>query len=399
MRKLLILGALLMNGLGLTAQMGCTDPLATNYDENAVENDGSCLYASTIISIDPIANFVSGLSETSGLQWINGKLYTHIDQDEDKIYEINASTAAIESNSKLAGADNVDWEDIAASDTHTFIGDFGNNGGNRTDLTIYKVGNATLGDAVINSEVIEFSYEDQTDFTLGDNETNYDCEAFVFYNDSLHLFTKNWLNFKTKHYVIPATAGTHIAELRGTFDALGLITAADINAEGQTVLLGYTLTGNTFMWLFWDFEGSNFFGGNKRRIQLGSAIDNGQIEGVAFQSNGAGFISAESFLNIPARLFTFDVSQYLEPVSTQDLSQLINAKVFPNPFNEQITLKSGSVAMESVRIYNGVGQLVYSTSLLANAQTQFSTAHWQSGLYMMHIETREGLFFQKIVKL
>ena len=115
------------------------------------------------------------------------------------------------------------------------------------------------------AEKIKFSYSDQTDFTSAEHATNYDCEAFFYHNDSLHLFSKNWLNQKTRHYVLPNTPGEYVAELRDSLDVDMLITAADIDESGVVVLLGYNVVFN-FMWVLWDYEGTDFFQATKEKF-------------------------------------------------------------------------------------------------------------------------------------
>ena len=56
---------------------------------------------------------------------------------------------------------------------------------------------------------ILFSYPDQVSFERKLNNNNFDCEAFFYYHDSLHLFSKNWSDFKTKQYVVPSDTGTY----------------------------------------------------------------------------------------------------------------------------------------------------------------------------------------------
>ena len=63
----LIIFILLLVFIDVSAQSGCTDPQAQNYDVNAVINDGTCIYSTTNYSPQLVANLVSALDENSGL--------------------------------------------------------------------------------------------------------------------------------------------------------------------------------------------------------------------------------------------------------------------------------------------------------------------------------------------
>jgi hypothetical protein len=111
---------------------------------------------------------------------------------------------------------------------------------------------------------------------------------------------------------MPVTPGTHSAILKETFNVNGAITGADISKDNinEIVLIGYHPTnGNLFMWLLFDYQTEQVFSGNKRRIELGSALNYGQIEGVTYIGGGVGYISSERFriftINVPASLYTF----------------------------------------------------------------------------------------------
>lgn len=309
----------------LVAQPGCTDPQATNFTAAATQNDGSCLY--------PVTNYVAvtktplstDLNETSGLVMINGTLWTHNDSDNaPEIYQVDTLTNAIIRTVTVGGATVVDWEDITFDGTNLYIGDFGNNAqGNRTDLKVYTFplsaipagAEVTVPETAV--EMIQFSYEDQQDFTpQGSNHTRFDCEAMIFWGGQLHLFTKDWLDNNTTHYTLPATPGTYQAVKQETFFANGLVTGADITATGVIALCGYRLSsGENFIWLLFDYPGNTFFSGNKRPIELGSVLLTGQIEGICFRNNGYGYLSNEKVLSIvPARLYAFSIGQWLPDI-------------------------------------------------------------------------------------
>ncbi len=309
----------------LSAQPGCTDPLATNFDPNATFNDGSCVYANTNYSLTVKTDLSTTLNETSGLVMANGNLWTHNDSGNDpKIYKIDTLTNSILQTVTIGGATNVDWEDITFDGSNFYIGDFGNNSnGNRTNLKIYKFpiaaipsgSNVTVSAAQVS--VINFSYEDQTNFDpMGSNNTDFDCESIIYVDGALHLFTKQWISKNSAHYTLPTTAGTYEAVNLETFDVNGLVTAADISPFGVIMLLGYESAGGTpFFWILWDYPSGEFFGGNKRRINLGSFFSVGQIEGICFRGTSYGYVSNEKFsVFVPARLYSYQISQWLQPL-------------------------------------------------------------------------------------
>jgi hypothetical protein len=77
--KILICFLLLFFTALLKAQLGCTDPLANNYNPAATQNDGSCTYQNANISPIRSNTLPALLDETSGLIFWNDKIWTHND--------------------------------------------------------------------------------------------------------------------------------------------------------------------------------------------------------------------------------------------------------------------------------------------------------------------------------
>ncbi|HRE76314.1 MAG TPA: T9SS C-terminal target domain-containing protein [Flavobacterium sp.] len=277
-----------------SAQSGCTDVLARNYDVNAIENDGSCCYKRLKIKKFNSVILSDTLNETSGLvEWEN-QLYTHNDDTDLNLYQLDKK-GSITKKIKLNGVKNKDWEELTQDKTHFYLGDFGNNAsGNRTDLTIYKIAKDSLFDNP-KIEIITFSYPEQTDFTKQkSNTTNFDCEAFIATENELILFTKQWKNKHSAVYRLPKNPGNYSAEYITSLKVKGLITGATFVEEKNLIALcGHNKKLKPFLYLITDLKDFNFEKANQRKIKLKLPFH--QIEAIS-STNGIDFyITNERF--------------------------------------------------------------------------------------------------------
>jgi len=385
------------------AQPGCTDPQALNFDPSALENDGSCTYPGTMYAPVQIAQLPPALDECSGLAFFGNRLWSHLDAGNlAQLYILDTLTGALQQTITLPGAINVDWEDLAEDDEHLYVGDFGNNNGNRTDLKILKFKKSGLLTGLPVFETIHFSFSDQVDFTPANNANNYDCEAFFFWDDSLHLFSKNWLDFKTRHYVLPATPGTHVAQLRDSFAVQGQITSADISSDGKAVLLGYNVnTSQTFLWLLFDFPGSRFFAGNRRKITMGSALFVSQVEGIVFRNEHYGYICSERFSTLPQKLLAFDIRQWTEaPIAVVDGRLWPEVTVAPNPFQDFLMLDFKNVlpGKIDVSLCDLTGKTLKSCSFENAGQLRLELPPLPAGVYFLTVQTEAGRVAKLVFK-
>ena len=119
---------------------GCTDPKANNYNPLATTNNGSCTYNVTIYNPPLKYLLPDEVDENSGLAYLNGKLWTINDSGGlPVLYALDTTNGQIVQRIAIANAVNIDWESLADDDQYIYIGDFGNNSGNRDDLSIYRV--------------------------------------------------------------------------------------------------------------------------------------------------------------------------------------------------------------------------------------------------------------------
>jgi hypothetical protein len=348
---------------------GCTDPYATNYNPLATHNDGSCTYTSASVAPSESFSLVENLAETSGLIKWHDHVWTHNDNDDTNIYSLDTLNGNLSQAYALTGATNVDWEEISQDDNYVYMGDFGNNAtGNRTNLRILRIDKTSI---LANSPVIEtinFSYSNQTNFsTAGSNNTDFDCEAFIVSADSIYLFTKQWISNKTSVYSLPKSPGTFIAQLKSTLDIQGLITGATyLESKNLVVLSGYSSLLQPFVYLLYDFKDFDFFGGNKRKIQVSLPFH--QVEGITTTNGLKYYISNEKLvqppLNIPQKLHILDLSNYLggylyNLYNFSENQTINNDIIFPNPATDFISINTSKFNLPArYLILNQSGQAV-----------------------------------------
>ena len=230
------------------------------------------------------------VKESSGLVFLNDKLITHNDSGgANSLYQLDTLNGSISKTTTIKNSTNKDWEDIAVDSQYIYIGDFGNNNGNRKDLLIYKIKISDYlnsGNSSINNEEIKFSYSDQTIFNASPYNTNFDAEAIISLGNNLYIFTKNWVNKWTNIYSLEKNAGTYIASKIDSINVKGFITAADYDQSTNTIsLLGYENNSNFLIELS-EFKNSNFSAGTIKRYNLKVPQNSSvQTEGLSYLLN------------------------------------------------------------------------------------------------------------------
>lgn len=375
---------------------GCTDPLASNFNPSATLNDGSCAY--NPVSISPLQSFnLSGnLIETSGLISWENYVWTHNDSQDINLYALDSATGNIAQSYALNGKTNTDWEEISQDADFVYVCDFGNNqNGNRADLKILRIDKNSLLANLPIVETINFSYSNQTNLTpTGSNNTDFDCEAFIVSADSIYLFTKQWISNKTSVYSMPKLPGTYVAKLKSTYNIQGLITGATyLERKKLIALCGYSNTLQPFIYLLYDFKGSQFFDGNKRKIEI--AMPFHQVEGIATTNGLKYYISNEylskpPYLSIPQKLQVLDLTDYLGSYLRNLYSSAVrqaidNYLLFPNPAIDFITVKMElSHLPVTYKINNQLGNTTLAGELTVENQ-DINISGLSPGVYFVRI--------------
>jgi len=158
----------------------------------------------------------------------------------------------------------------------------------------------------------------------------------------------------------------------------------------------------------YDFEGDDFFGGNKRKIDLNLPFH--QIEGIATENGLDYYVSNEFFsqagITIQAQLHEVDLSlflgNYLENLSVSSFENGLkqNISLYPNPTQDELYVDLDFTETTAVRmlIYNAVGQKVSEFSIESNS-TPLDVSSLKPGIYFYHISSEGDASLMKAGKL
>lgn len=253
----------------------------------------------------------ASVNETSGLLYLNKTLITHNDSgNTNQLFDIDTLTGAVTRTVTISNAKNVDWEDLTHDDTYIYIGDFGNNNGNRTDLKIYRISiNDYFNKTSVTADVINFSYSNQTVFKSKPFNTEFDAEALTHYNDNLYIFSKNWRDDITHIYKLSKLPGSYNISAIDSIETEGLISGASYNAHSDSIILcGYG--DGAFIIELKGYREGLFSNGSIDRISITQPENySAQIEAIIPINANEYYLSAEKSLsNAPSGLFKFNTS-------------------------------------------------------------------------------------------
>ncbi len=387
---------------------GCPDPLAENYNSSATVNDGSCFYNPA--SVSPSVSFILNdkLSETSGLIKWDNCIWTHNDSGADtNIYRLDTLNGNILQSYPLPGVKNTDWEEISQDADFVYIGDFGNNAnGNRTNLKILRIDKNSLLANSPTIETINFSYSNQSDLSAtGSDKTDFDCEAFVVSADSIYLFTKQWISGKTSVYSLPRNPGTYIAKWKSTFDVEGLITGATyVESKKLLVLCGYSKLLQPFIYLLYDFNRTDFFSGNKRKIDVSLPFH--QVEGITTSSGLKYYISNEKFtrwpINTKQELHILDLSTFLGEYlinlyNSTETKTFGNNLIFPNPAGDFFYVRKGKINFPADYLILNQSNQTVSTGKLITENQLINISGLAAGMYLIKMDGQQKQSY-KVIK-
>ncbi len=337
-------------------------------------------------SLIPIALLEETISESSGLIFLNNRLITHNDSgNAPELYEINPSNGLISRSIEVTNTTNIDWEDMTYDDAYIYIGDFGNNNGDRQNLSIHRISISeylSVSSTIISDETIRFNYKEQTDFTPSPFATNFDAEALVSIGNHLYLFTKNWVNFKTDIYQIPKIAGTYEIQKIASLDVEGLITGATYNSSKNNITLtGYNTSGAAFLVELINFNSSDFSYESLHRNMVAIPNTNSpQIEAIICKDDDSYYITSEAFQDTPATLFEFNTNTLHLSLNSM---RRATSTIFPNPTSDSVKIENADYVKS--RVFDIKGVYIKETST-----PEISFNNLPQGVYLVQLFFAKG---------
>ncbi|HEY5688183.1 MAG TPA: T9SS type A sorting domain-containing protein [Yeosuana sp.] len=340
------------------------------------------------------------VSQSSGVIYYNNKIITHNDSGgANALYEMDPTSSVVTRTVTISNASNVDWEDITQDDNYIYIGDIGNNYGNRTDLKIYKISKADYDASnSVSAETINFSYANQTNFTWNLDTTPWDAQSLISIDaNNLLIISKNWDTYVAQAYLVPKTPGTFdLSALSSTlYDTSypnDLINGGTYNPlTNKVVLIGYTWNTSTFdvlqpfIYECSGFTGNDVFSGNNNRYDISSSFPREQTEAIDFMDENTYYVTSEYYSETYMG-FTASNDGKLIEVTTSDSALALNdvdaeaISLYPNPTAEMVHINMPETAQ--VEVYNMQAQRLIHT----NRGTVDLTA-FRPGMYLFKITT------------
>ncbi|MEO8087671.1 MAG: T9SS type A sorting domain-containing protein, partial [Bacteroidota bacterium] len=343
----------------------------------------------TSITATPLASLPASLPECSGLEYTgSNSYYTHNDgYGDNHIYKLN-NAGSVTRTITVNNAINYDWEDLAhdINRDYLYIGDFGNNDCDRTNLHIYRINHPkNFSGTSVTADVISFTYPDQCQFPSP--WMNFDAEGFFHLNGLLYIFSKadgNAVGY-TKLYTVSDQPGTHVACLVDSFYTNDRITSADINADASAVII----STNSHIHIFTGWNGVNIFSGTHKQINISGSWT--QKEAITFKDINHVYMADEDN-GSGNNLYAVDLSAWIADVTTSieniGSSAAKNIIAFPNPANEIVNFKIAVTekATASIQLFDIAGNKIREAKMNElSGYLNIETADLPAGVYFYRL--------------
>lgn len=252
------------------------------------------------------------LKEISGIVADGKNIWVITDKPKSEFFRLDTSGNLLQTI-QITNVQLTDVEAVTADSNYIYVGDLGDNNGDRKERQIVKVSANSIGkddNAKVQGELITFIFPGEVEAN-NKKKNNYDCESLLSYKDSLYVFTKERDSNQTKLYAVPKIPGNYTATFIDSFNSKGLITDAAINqSNNEVALIGYHKNHQyPFIFLFKDFQGNDFFTGNQEHLELADKPWDWQLESISFKDDDMVYFACEGTKEVPATFYGIEKSK------------------------------------------------------------------------------------------
>lgn len=218
------------------------------------------------------------LSEISGMAYSDGLIYAINDSGKGStIFTLNSSDGKLLSRYRIEQLKNYDWEELSLFNNYLYIGDFGNNRGDRKNQAVHKIHIDELSALWPDIQTTGISYASQVDYSRKTFRHSWDCEAMVVNENGIYCFSKDWKEKKTKLYMAEPGKNNNLQAI-DSFDVSMLVSGAFYDKERELLILCGYLDHETYIWIF-NNASSISFTGDAQKYKI-PELKNTQVESV-----------------------------------------------------------------------------------------------------------------------
>jgi len=237
-----------------------------------------------VLTIDSEIMLPQELAEISGMAIIGNTVFAINDSGNGNfLFTFDLNTGKLIQTYRLRGMLNNDWEELAIYNDHLYIGDFGNNFGNRKNLGIYRIHIDSLGLAGATVGITGIAYKDQIINKSRYSKHPWDCEAMIVSESGISCFTKERDSLYTSLYKPAEGQSDNLMSPMDRFRAEMLVTGACFDKDGQKLYLCGYLNNETYLLVFRDAEKPVFTDSYKHYHIHG--LKNTQVESILIRDN------------------------------------------------------------------------------------------------------------------